>query len=78
MGKIALKKKKVVEKKRKIFKQIEIHRTMKTAEIKDIRNTIRHGQLDIAEKSSASKIIHVQCIFVEWIHSLLCAFTSLQ
>lgn len=51
---------------------------MKTAEIKDIRNTICHGQLDIAEKSSASKIIHVQCIFVEWIHSLLCAFTSLQ
>lgn len=50
---------------------------MKTAEIKEIRNTICHGQLDVAEKSPASKSIHVQCIFVEWIHSFLCAFTSL-
>lgn len=65
------------KKKRKFCKQIEIHTTMKTAEIKEICNTICHGQLDVAEKSPASKSIHVQCIFVEWIHSFLCAFTSL-
>lgn len=65
------------DKKRKIYKHMKSHRTMKAAEIKEICKTIHHGQLDITWKPLASIIIRAQCTFVECIHSFLCAFNSL-
>lgn len=35
------------DKKKKIYEHMKSHRTMKTAEIKEICKTIHHGQLDI-------------------------------